>query len=213
MGTGRTLKTKDLVNVGIYSALYFICMGIAEGLTTLVTGLLLPGFTSIFVPGIVGLLAGPVYMLLCQKVPRFGAITIMGILMGLFFLISGHFALAFIPYALCGLLADAIQTFAGKPQEPGADRRWVRVVSYVIFTFGSTGPVLPLWFMKNAYVASLVKRGKSQDYINTLFSHITAPTLVACVAITLVGALIGAYWGDKLVKRYFAPKTAAIVGN
>ncbi|BDR55107.1 hypothetical protein KIMH_12180 [Bombiscardovia apis] len=195
------LKTKDLINVGIYSALYFICMGIAEGATTLITGLLLPGFTSIFVPGIVGLLAGPVYMLLCQKVPRFGAITIMGILMGLFFLISGHFALAFIPYALCGLVADLIQSLAAKAEQP---KRGLRLLGYTVFTFGSMGPVIPLWFMKNAYVASLVKRGKSQDYINTLFSHITGPTLFACIAITVAGAVIGAYWGGKLVDKHFA---------
>lgn len=194
------LKTKDLINVGIYSALYFICMGIAEGLTTLITGLLFPGFTSIFVPAMVGLLAGPVYMLLCQKVPRFGAITIMGVLMGLFFLISGHFAFAFIPYAVCGFLADVIQTVVGQgdPQ-----KKSLRIGSYLVFTFGSLGPVLPLWFMKNAYIASLVKRGKSQDYINVLFSHITLPTFIACILVTLVGALVGAYFGDKLVSKHF----------
>ncbi|RBP99764.1 MptD family putative ECF transporter S component [Bifidobacterium xylocopae] len=201
MGGFKALRTKDLVNVGIYSALYFICMGIAEGATTLLTGLLLPGFTSIFVPCVVGLLAGPVYMLLCRKVPRFGALTIMGVLMGLFFLVSGHFALAFIPYALCGLLADLVETVLAAA-DPG--RRVLRDVSYVVFTFGSLGPVLPLWFMKNAYVASLLKRGKSQDYIDTLFSHISAPTLLACVALTLLGALAGALIGDRIVARHFS---------
>lgn len=194
------LKTKDLINVGIYSALYFICMAIAEGLTTLVTGLFFPGFTSIFVPGIVGLLAGPVYMLLCKKVPRFGALTIMGVLMGLFFLISGHFSLAFIPYVLCGLLADTIQCVVGRGD---SNKRGLRMLSYVVFTFGSLAPVLPLWFMKNAYVNSLVKRGKSQDYINVLFSHVSVPTLIACLLITVMGACIGGYFGDRLISRHF----------
>ncbi|AKV56137.1 MptD family putative ECF transporter S component [Bifidobacterium actinocoloniiforme] len=204
MGGFAALKTKDLINVGIYSALYFICMGLAEGLTTLVTGLLLPGFTSIFVPGIVGLLAGPVYMLMCRKVPRFGALTIMGVLMGLFFLISGHFALAFIPYVLCGLLADLVETGLNR----GSVHIPWRVLSYLVFTFGSLGPVLPLWFMKNAYVASLVKRGKSRDYINALFSHVTAPTLIACLAITVVGALVGAWIGQRLVSKHFSEGAA-----
>ena len=53
----NTLKAKDLINIGIYSALYFICMALAAFLTGFVTGMILPGFSSILLPGIVGLIA------------------------------------------------------------------------------------------------------------------------------------------------------------
>lgn len=195
----NTLKAKDLINIGIYSALYFVCMALATFLTGFVTGLILPGFSSLFVPGIVALVAGPVYMLLTDRVPRFGAITIMGLLMGLFFLVSGHFALSFIPYVVCGVLADVLQTIVGKARSNG-----LRYLSYLIFAFGSTGPVMPLWFMKNAYVASLTRKGKSQAYIDGVFAHISGPTLIICVSVTIIGALLGAWIGTMIVNRHFA---------
>ncbi|AII74094.1 MptD family putative ECF transporter S component [Bifidobacterium coryneforme] len=195
----NTLKAKDLINIGIYSALYFICMALAAFLTGFVTGMILPGFSSILLPGIVGLIAGPVYMLISNKVPRFGGITIMGILMGLFFLVSGHFAFSFIPYVFCGVLADFLQNVVGKGKsEP------MRYLSYTIFAFGNTGPALPLWFMKNAYVASLVRKGKNQAYIDKVFAQISTPTLIICVVVTIAGALLGAWIGSMIVKRHFA---------
>lgn len=197
-----SLKVKDLINVGIYSALYFVCMAVANFITVFLIGLALPGFSAILLPGMVGLFSGPVYMLMSKKVPRFGALTIMGGLMGLFFLISGHFALAFFPYLLCGLLADLLQTVIGKGRS-----RPLSYLGYVIFTFGSTGPALPLWFMKNAYVASLVRKGKDQAYIDGVFAQITTGTLFLCIAITLVGALLGALIGDMMVNRHFSSST------
>lgn len=198
-----TLKAKDLINIGIYSALYFVCMALATFLTGFLLGLVLPGFSTLFVPGVVALVAGPVYMLLTDRVPKFGAITIMGLLMGLFFLVSGHFALSFIPYLGCGLLADVLQTLVGRSKSTG-----MRYLSYLIFAFGSTGPVLPLWFMKNAYVASLVRKGKSQAYINGVFAHISVPTLITCLIATIIGALLGAWIGSIIINRHFA-KTPA----
>ncbi|RBP97957.1 ABC transporter permease [Bifidobacterium aemilianum] len=208
MGGFKALKTKDLVNIGIYTALYFVCMGLAEGLTTLVTGLVLPGYASILVPCMVGLFAGPVYMLLCQKVPKFGAISILGTVMGLFFLVSGHFALSFFPYIICGVLADLLQTVVGKSRSTP-----MLYLSYLVLTFGATGPVLPLWFMKGAYVASLQKRGKDGTYINNLFAHIDSITLLALLVFTLAGGLIGAYIGKRLVDKHFKPAAGPQAGQ
>ena len=44
-----------------------------------------------------------------NKVPKFGAITIMGSVVGLFFDFRSLFPLAFMPNILCAVLADTIQ--------------------------------------------------------------------------------------------------------
>ena len=46
------------------------------------------------------------------------------------------------------------------------------LASYVVFSYGLTGPILPLWFMKSAYIANLTARGKDAAYIDTLFAPI-----------------------------------------
>lgn len=194
------LKTKDLITIGIFTALYFVCVGLG----TLLTNLILPGVSSVFIPGIVGLISGPIYMLLCQKVPKFGAISVMGTIMGLFFLISGHFALSFIPYIFCGVLADVLQTIVGKGRS-----KILQLTSYVVFTFGCTGPVLPLWFMKEAYVASLVNRGKDAAYIQNVFAQITSVTFYICIAATIIGSLVGAMIGVRVIQKHFARKSLA----
>ena len=61
------------------------------------------------------------------------------------------------PNILCAVLADTIQyKWKGSLKT---------TISYTVFSFGLMGPILPLWFMKNAYIDSLVARGKDQSYI------------------------------------------------
>ena len=59
------------------------------------------------------LISGSVYMLLAAKLQKFGGITIMGLVMGLFFFVSGHFVLSFAANIICGVAADLVAA-AGK---------------------------------------------------------------------------------------------------
>lgn len=73
----------------------------------------------------------------------------MGLVMGLFFFVSGHFVLSFAANILFGVLADWVASL-GKYYD-----RKLLFVSYILFSYGLTGPILLLWFMKDAYVAAL----------------------------------------------------------
>lgn len=118
-------------------------------IATFASALLLPGVSNIFLPAIAALISGSVYMLLVAKLQKFGGITIMGLVMGLFFFVSGHFVLSFAANILFGVLADWVASL-GKYYD-----RKLLFVSYILFSYGLTGPILPLWFMKDAYVAAL----------------------------------------------------------
>ena len=98
---------------------------------------------------------------------------------------------------VCGLLADLIAArdkFRSKK---------LLLVSYVVFSYGLTGPILPLWFMKDAYIANLTARGKDAAYIDTLFAPINNGSFVAAMAAILVCAVLGGLFGQRMMKKHF----------
>ena len=187
------LSAADLISIGIFTALYFVLVTIA----TFSSAALLPGFSNIFLPAIAALISGCVYMLLVAKVQKFGGITVMGVVMGLFFLVSGHFILSFAANIVCGIVADLIARAGGYKNKKGL------LLSYVVFSYGLTGPILPMWFMKDAYVANLVERGKDSAYIDALFANMNMATFGICMVSILVCALLGGLFGQKMMHKHF----------
>ena len=136
-------------------------------------------------------------MLMVAKVPKFGGITVMGIVMALFFFSSGHFILSFAANFVCGIAADLMCHFTK------FKNKWMILVSYIVFSFGLTGPTLPMWFMKDAYIANLEARGKDAAYIADMFANINMATFALCCAAILVCGLIGGLFGQKMLKKHF----------
>ena len=95
---------KSILTTLLFAVLYFLCMGIGVLLGNLFdqTG------NMFYAPAFTALVGGSVYMILVAKVPRFGAITTIGLVIALFFLGSKHGAGAFLPGIICGLLADGV---------------------------------------------------------------------------------------------------------
>ena len=77
------------------------------------------------------------------------------------------------------------------------------LASYVVFSYGLTGPILPLWFMKSAYIANLTARGKDAAYIDTLFAPINSGSFVVSMLAILICALVGGFFGQKMLKKHF----------
>ena len=136
-------------------------------------------------------------MLLAARLGKFGGITVMGVIIGLFLFISGHFVLSFIASIVFPVAADLIAR-AGKYKSKA-----LLLVSYVVFSYGLTGPILPLWFMKDAYIANLTARGKDAAYIDTLFAPINNGSFVAAMAAILVCAVLGGLFGQRMMKKHF----------
>ena len=170
------LEVSDLITIGVFAALYFVMVCIATLVSTLFTG----GFGSIFLPAITALISGCVYMII-----------------GLFLFISGHFVLSFIASIVFPVAADLIAR-AGKYKSKA-----LLLVSYVVFSYGLTGPILPLWFMKDAYVASLQARGKDAAYIDGVFVNINTGTFFISMIAILVCAVLGGWFGQRMMKKHF----------
>lgn len=186
------LTVANLISIGVYTAVYFILVAIATFASALI-----PGLSNVFLPALAALISGTVYMLLVAKVQKFGAISIMGIVMGIFFFVSGHFILSFAANVVFGVLADYVAS------KGNYKNKKLIMISYILFSYGLTGPILPLWFMKDSYISNLEARGKSVEYISNVFNFITTGSFFICVVSILICAIIGGLFGMKMVKKHF----------
>ena len=95
------LQGKDLMNIGIYSAIYCV----------IVTGVAMLGYIPIMMPmlcALVPLIAGVPFMLFLTKVKKFGMIWIMSIIIGIFMILTGMAHYALIVGFFTGLIAELI---------------------------------------------------------------------------------------------------------
>ena len=182
---------KNILTTLLAAVLYFLCVGIGVFLGHLVdqTG------NMFYAPAFSALVGGSVYMLLLTKVPRFGAITTLGLFMAIFFLASKHGAGAFLPGLACGLAADAIARLGNYKD------RIKNTLSFLVFAFSTSGPIFLMWIRPKAYMATLLARGKSQEYIDRIMVAPELDKIFLFVASILLGALVGALIGQTISKK------------
>ena len=103
----QKLQTRDFISVGIFSLIYaavaFITGGIAQ----------MTPITFPFMPMIVALFTGTVFMLYIAKIPKRGAITILGIISGILLFITGMFWMMTAFFVVLGIIADFICASGG----------------------------------------------------------------------------------------------------
>ena len=190
----KHLDIPDLIMIGVFTALYFVLVAVA----TLFSSVALMGFGMILLPAVAALICGCVYMLMVARVGKFGAISVMGIVVGLFLFVSGHFVLSLAASIVFPVIADVMARARDYRSRTGI------LASYVVFCYGLAGPILPLWFMKDAYMASLQARGKDSSYIDGVFAHVNTGTFFVAMAAVLICALLGGWFGQRMLKKHFA---------
>lgn len=189
----KQLKIKDLMIIGVYSALYFMCVGLGA----FVGVVLIHSGNMMLAPVFTGLIAGTVYMLLIAKVKKQGAITLVGLLMSCFFFLSGHYILSFIPSIVCSVVADYVAKI-GKYESKGFN-----LLSYILFSFGNLGPIILMWFMRESYIQRLLDKGKDWTYIHNVMIDFTVGNVFILLFAVGVCAFIGGVFGQYIVKKHF----------
>lgn len=98
----KGLTVKDLVTTGIFTALLFVF--VLVGGVFFATNPVL----TFFMPAGGGLLAGPIYLLLIAKVHKRWSLSIMGVIMGIIWFVTGmHWAFA-LGYLIMAIVADFV---------------------------------------------------------------------------------------------------------
>jgi energy-coupling factor transport system substrate-specific component len=188
-----SIQIKDFISIGVFTAMYFIMVAISALLVVFI----LPGYSYVFIPVISALLSGTIFMLMAAKVPRFGAITIMGSIMGIFFFIMGRFPGALFICIGVSFIADLVAYFFKYKSKVGL------LVSYLIFSFSTIGPVLPMFFFSDLYIEQLLEQGRDVAYIEGAFASISQSTFVLLTIGISIAALIGGLFGQRMLKKHF----------
>lgn len=189
MKNDAKLKGKDLINIGIYAAIYCVIM----------TAIAMLGFIPIMMPllcVLVPLLGGIPMMLFMTKVSKFGMVTIYSIIVGLFLWITGMGYWPFIFGIVFGFLADLIA-------KSGSYKSSMKtILSYAVFCLVVFGNFIPLFINAEKYFET--RQSFGDEYITSLSSIMSHTWLapVLCVA-TLVCGLIGGFIGRAVLKKHF----------
>lgn len=185
------LQIKDLVTIGIYTAIYFMV-----NVIVMVCGGLAP-LVWIFMPTILSLLCGVIYMALMAKVQKPGAILIMGMITALIYLIRGGFSLVLIvTYSVFCILAELIR------KQMGYSSFKSNLFSYAFFSMGMVGDLLPIWMFRDKYAEHMLSSGMPADYIEVLNNVTSVGMLVVMLAATFLMAFVEGFLGKFVMKKH-----------
>ena len=184
------LSVKDLINVGLFSVIYFIMFTIS--------GIL--GYIPICVvilPLIAGILGGIPFVLFTIKEQKLGAVTLMGVIAGLFTFLVGQTWLSVVFGLVFGLLADLIM-------RSGQDKSWTKnMLGYSVFTLWTVGTMLPMWIMRETFFAGYRENGGTDAYINAVMKLTPNYMILVVIVLALVGGILGACLGKSVLKKHF----------
>ena len=185
----KKLQAKDLIRIGIFTAIYFIIF--------FATGML--GYIPILfilLPVLMPIISGIPFMLFLTKVKKFGMVTIFGTLLGILMFATGH---TWVPLAtgfVFGLFADLIFK-AGQYKSTKNT-----VVGYGVFSIWAMGAMLPMWLMRESYF-NYISNNMGEDYTNAVLAMTPDWMALVVVATAFVAGIIGAFLGKAVLKKHF----------
>jgi energy-coupling factor transport system substrate-specific component len=186
----KKFEIKDLITVGVFTALYFV--------VTFAVACL--GFIPIFMA--IMPLIGPIFngiplMLYFSKVKHFGMVTITSIIIAILMFITGHPYPIFIFCIAAGLITELVLR-AGKYESIKHC-----VIGSATFSLWLLGMVIAFFFsFRESYFASLVS-GYGQEYVDKMMSYTPTWMFFAMIVMCLVGGTIGGLLGAAVLKKHF----------
>lgn len=187
----KGLSVKDLVTTGIFTALVFVFILIG-GMFFATNPVL-----TFFMPAGSGLLAGPAFLLMIAKVQKRWSLSIMGVVIGILWFVTGmHWAFV-LGYLVMAIVADFVAgagTYRSKK---------LNSLAYILFSLGSTGTYILFFVDPNGWAQTMLGNGTEQSYIDTMQATANTGILIAMFAAVLITSAISAFVGCKLLKKQF----------
>ena len=185
------LQAKDLINLGLFTVLYFVigcCVAIPVG------------FVPIFLPilgALWSLITGIPFMLFLTRVKKFGMVTIMGILSGLLMGLTGMGFWGVPMGAIFGLLGDLILKSRG--YKTGKKSQ----IGYAVIRLGIVGTDIPMYFMVEDSWASFAA-SFGEEYADRVMAVMPMWSIILVIAGIFIFAILGGLLGKALLKKHFA---------
>ena len=185
------LTTKDLITIGIFSAIYIVVYIILSAV------LFTPLLFMLMIP-IGALLMGPIYLLYIARTQKPGAIAIMGFinafLMG--FLFFGNILVALVNFGFA-LLAELF-AYLGKYKS----FKW-NTLSYCFMSFWVIGQLGSYWVARDWIRELTISSGYPASHADGILSLATPLNLVLLITGTIISAVVSAFIANGMLKKHF----------
>lgn len=188
---GKMPKGRDLITIGIFSAIYFVI-----NFAFMLLGMI--PIMWILMPALIALFTGVPFMLMCAKVQKPGAVILMGLITGLIYFITGQFTVVILITFVIGCgLAELARYYTKYNSFMG------NTVSFACFSIGMIGSPLPIWLFKEGFLEQISSQGMSADYVASIEALSSTGVLILMIAATIILSFVGAFIAKKLFKKHF----------
>lgn len=188
----KKLTGRDLITIGIFSAIYFVL-----NLAAMIIGFV--PVLWLLLPGVAGILTGIPFMLMESKVRKPGAIFIMGAITALLYFVTGQFTvLLLITFAVACILSEVYRAITKY------DNNFIHMtISFIIFCYGMLGSPMAIWVYKDSFLAQIQQNGMSAEYVQSLSGLISTPMFIGLCVSPIIGGLVGAMIAKGLFRKHF----------
>ena len=187
----KSLTIKDLVTTGIFSAIFLVF--------TMIGGIFFAPnpVLTFYMPMGAALLCGPVYLLMIAKVQKRWSVTILGIIMGIIWFVTGmHWAFS-LGYIGMGIIADLVAG-AGDYRNKA-----VNLLSCMLMSLGGVYTYVVFFIDPQGWASTMLENGTEQSYIDTMSASAPSWLLAVIIIGTLAIAAFSGWIGGKLMKKQF----------
>lgn len=186
------LQARDFISVGIFSLIYAAVAFVVGGLAQMTP------ITFPFMPMVVALFTGTVFMLYVAKIPKRGAIIILGIIAGILLLITGMFWMMSAFFIVLGIIADFI---CASGQFKSFKKN---MAAYCLFALSPMGAYVPMAVMPAQFAEFMNKKGDISSFAGVIDAIGAQWWVIPLMLLgTVLCALAGGYIGKKLLKKHF----------
>ena len=187
----KGLSVKDLVTVGIFSALYLV-FALVGGIFFAPNPVL-----TFYMPVGSALLCGPIYLLMLAKVKKRWAVSILGAILCIVWFVTGmHWAMA-LGYLVMGVAADFV---AGAGEYKS---KMMNSVSYIVISLGGTASYLVFFANPDGWAKTMLGNGTEQSYIDTMRETGSVWIMLVMLVGTVLAAAVSAFVGCKMLRKQF----------
>ncbi len=192
------LKIKDLISIGIFSAIYLVIFMLVTSLSGVLPIL------HLFSPAVCALLLAPIFMLFVTRVAKKFAVLIMGIVVaGIVTIMMPPFWPVYVFPVVCVLLAEF---FA---QKSGFKNYKMLTLSYIVFANWTMGVYASYWIMKEQFFNYIKVFDYPDSYVKGLEALIQPYVLVLMFVAVIIAAIVGTQIAKKILKKHF--KKAGVI--
>ena len=154
----KKLETRDFISVGIFSLIYAVVAFVIGGAAQMTP------VTFPFMPMIVALFTGTVFMLYVAKIPKKGALSILGVIAAILLFVTGMFWMMAVFFLGFGLIADLICA--------SADFRSFKknLLAYCVMALAPMGAYIPMVVMPAQFDAFMKNKGDFSSFEGVIHS-------------------------------------------